>query len=55
MLRKLDVDLESYEGKADIMKLFDNLDTLKNLKSLKFNFDSSRINNKHVIDLCNKF
>ncbi len=48
MLKKLEIDLESYENKTNLqsqnkMKLFRNLQTLKNLKSLKLNFDSSNI------------
>ncbi len=48
MLKKLDIDLESYENKTgmpkqDMMRLFYNLETLKNLTNLKFNFDSSTL------------
>jgi hypothetical protein len=48
MLKRLDIDLESYENKTglpkqDMMRLFYNLETLKNLTNLKFNFDSSTL------------
>ena len=50
MLKKLDVDLEAYENKQksldnSFMTLFQNLNTLKNLKVLKVNFDSSDLSN----------
>ena len=50
MLKKLDVDLESYQnidGKKEfsMMRLFDHLSTLLNLSDLKLNFESSTLTN----------
>ena len=42
MLKKLDIDLEAFEGnsgngESKLLPMFSNLDTLKNLKSFRFN------------------